>query len=91
LVARAGIGISAVDDNGPPATGSEMVSVQEYRRSDHTILRENSGNRSADVGHAEGQIEKARFLDAAMDSGGLKSYRCGDADLFRFHTTSRVA
>jgi hypothetical protein len=68
-----------------------MVSVQEYRCRHNAILSEDPGDRSADVGHAKSQIEKALFLDAAMDTGGLESYRCGDADLFRFHTTSRVA
>lgn len=69
-----------------------MLSIQEYRCGDNAILRENPGDRSACVGQAEGQIEQIRFFDPAMDSGGLKSQRCSDADVSWFHNefSSRV-
>ena len=55
-----------------------MAPIQEYRRGRYAILCEHSGDRPADVGHAEGQIEQAWLFDPTMDSRGLKPQRCRD-------------
>jgi hypothetical protein len=85
LLTRAGIGIPTIDNDRLPATGAKMVSIQDYRRGYNAIPGENPGDRSANIGHTEGQIEEVGFFDPTMDAGGLEPQRCGDASARLFH------
>jgi hypothetical protein len=68
LFTSAGIRISAVDNDSPSATKSKMVSIQNHRRGNNAILCEHPGDRSADVGYTEGQIEEVWFFYSTMNS-----------------------
>jgi hypothetical protein len=67
---------------------SKVTAVQNYRCGRNMILGKHSGDRSGDLGYAEGKVEQFGFLDSAMDTGGLKSQRCSDPHRFSFHLFS---
>ena len=83
--AGAGVGVTAIDDDGATAMLTEMPAIEKHRCGDDTILGKDSCDRTGDGGYDECQVENARFFDAAMDAGCFKALRSGDAQWSGIH------
>ncbi len=79
--AGAGIGAAAVGDDRPrpPARRGQVGLRQEHRRRLRQVGREDRRRHGRRVAHDEGQVVPAARLDAAVQAGGAKAARRGDA------------
>ena len=76
--AGTGIRVTAVDENGLSDSLAQVQAIDNDRRRDDLIFREDTGNGTALFRDDEREVEQSGFLDAAMDAGCAEPLRCGD-------------
>jgi hypothetical protein len=76
--AGTGIRVAAVDENGPSDSLAQVQAINNDRCSDHLVASKDAGDGAALFRGNEREIEQARFLDAAMDTGCLEALWRGD-------------
>ena len=77
----AGVGISAVDDDGAGRVGAEMALGDTDRRSFHPVLGKHSLGEAIMLRIDQGEVESvgSRVFDAAGDGAAEKAARGADA------------
>src|SRR5439155_5644724 len=74
--ARAGIGVSRIDDDAPQPAARDVQATNLYRRGEDLVRREHCRSRRKHIADEQSNVRRtARALDPRMNAGGAKPAR----------------